>query len=557
MITDESVIEEFVDMATVNLDDDRHRKLGLWAFDTVNPNAWPGAEEVLESSTADFVAFQEAKVEAEEKQNKEAVAKGKGWKMSINTCLFGDGGGKSAGVAVGCRKHIGMDESFADEELPEELKGRFTVKRVGAVCKGGIHLASAYLHSSLGVKHKMNLDMLDAVAAVMSTLKGPWVLAADFQCTPAQLEATGWLKMVKGRIVAPNMPTCMGRAIDFFVVSEDMGGATVEAITIGDTLCKPHQGVRLYIKARPRTMMVRTLKKMGTLEAKLPFGPARKACYDDSGLSELELDEKYLLLLTRVESEVGELMGKEGKELEALMGRTSGPVFVQRCALGEVTGGTRKTSSTSRAWKKSAGWLGDILRTRGLVEEKVYKRKLLTYCHPPPDKYKATPQQLDSFAKFKVWQGSLTGNLLANRSWTVALKDMAVANAEKEEKVAQQIAMTKWMSWIREGPADGLRRQHKFTRSAAGWIPTEKSTGVVTGIDVRDELDDLQGVSKQAIDELNVQQAGNGAPATAQQEADQQADSWHKQWGAGCEIQEIRWPEHMGDDLPAILVEEM
>ena len=118
VIIDESVVDEFVDMATVDLGDDRHRKLGLWAFDTVNPNAWPGAEEVLDSSTADFVAFQEAKVEADEKLNKEAVAKGKGWKMSINTCLFGDGGGKSAGVAVGCRKHIGMDEAFADEELP-------------------------------------------------------------------------------------------------------------------------------------------------------------------------------------------------------------------------------------------------------------------------------------------------------------------------------------------------------------------------------------------------------------------------------------------------------
>ena len=150
-----------------------------------------------------------------------------------------------------------MDESFEDDELPEELSGRFTVKRVGAVRKGGIHLASAYLHSSLGVKHKKNLDMLQAMAGVFSTLKGPWVLAADFQCTPAQLEATGWLKMVKGKIVAPNVSTCMGRVIDFFVVSDDMGGATVEAVTIGDTLCKPHRGVRLYIKARPRQMIVR------------------------------------------------------------------------------------------------------------------------------------------------------------------------------------------------------------------------------------------------------------------------------------------------------------
>ena len=69
--------------------------------------------------------------------------------------------------------------------------------------------------------------------------------------------------MVKGRIVAPNVSTCIGRVIDLFVVSDDMGGATVEAVTIGDTLCKPHRGVRLYIRARPRQMVVRALKKMG------------------------------------------------------------------------------------------------------------------------------------------------------------------------------------------------------------------------------------------------------------------------------------------------------
>ena len=89
-------------------------------------------------------------MEQEEKENKEAAAKGQGWRISINACGHGEGGGKSAGVAVGCKKHMGMAESFADEELPDELRGRFTVKHIGAVCRGGLHVASAYLYSSLG-----------------------------------------------------------------------------------------------------------------------------------------------------------------------------------------------------------------------------------------------------------------------------------------------------------------------------------------------------------------------------------------------------------------------
>ena len=126
-----------VDKAMVNLGDDGYRKKGLWALDIVNPNVWLGAVEVLASSAADFIAVQEAKVEQEGKQNKEAAAKGQGWRVSINACGHGDGGGKSAGVAVGCRKHMGMEGSFADEELPEELRGRFTVKRMGLCVKVG------------------------------------------------------------------------------------------------------------------------------------------------------------------------------------------------------------------------------------------------------------------------------------------------------------------------------------------------------------------------------------------------------------------------------------
>ena len=102
VITDDDAVNAFVDKATVNLGDGGHRKKGLWALDTVNPNAWPGAMEVLASSAADFIAVQEAKVEQEEKENKEAAAKGQSWRVSTNACGHGEDGGKSVGAAVGC-----------------------------------------------------------------------------------------------------------------------------------------------------------------------------------------------------------------------------------------------------------------------------------------------------------------------------------------------------------------------------------------------------------------------------------------------------------------------
>ena len=119
----------------------------------------------------------------------------------------------------------------------------------------------------------------------------------------------------------PHVSTCMGRVIELFVVAEDLGGATVQAITIDDALCKPHRPVRLYIRARPRMMTVRALKKMGSLDAKLPFGPAQKVDYNHSDLDGLSNHEKYRLFLTRMEMEVAGLMGIDGKELEAISGR--------------------------------------------------------------------------------------------------------------------------------------------------------------------------------------------------------------------------------------------
>ena len=126
-----------------------HRDYGLWAVDTANPNAWSGATEYLNDSAADFMAIQETRVDGEAVKDAENTARNLGWSASVSPCLQGVGGGKSAGVAVACRKHIGMSTSCEEVDLPKSLQGRFSVKHIGAMCKGGFHLASGYLHSYL------------------------------------------------------------------------------------------------------------------------------------------------------------------------------------------------------------------------------------------------------------------------------------------------------------------------------------------------------------------------------------------------------------------------
>ena len=80
------------------------------------------------------------------------------------------------------------------------------MKHLGAVCKGGVHFGSCYLHCNWEHNRLFNLDLLQHISAMIATLGGPWILGADWQCTPDELRRTGWLKIVKGVIDAPEAP---------------------------------------------------------------------------------------------------------------------------------------------------------------------------------------------------------------------------------------------------------------------------------------------------------------------------------------------------------------
>ena len=237
-------------------------------------------------------------------------------------------------------------------------------------------------------------------------------------------------------MVAPNLPTCYRRVIDFFVVSQELAGAVMGVRPIGDALCKAHRPVRLYIKAKPRMMAVRNLKAMGTFAAEQPYGPAVKVEYKPEVEVGLNVHQKYRLFVDRMEKELTSLAPLDDKGFKAVTGRNEGPRFVMRCAIGEEEVGPRRTTAVSRAWRKTAGWLEDIQRSDKVVVREAAKRKLLTYPHPPPAYLKATPEQHKSFDVFVVWHEITTQEVLQHASWVKVLKMAAMKNADKEEKAA-------------------------------------------------------------------------------------------------------------------------
>ena len=129
----------------------------------------------------------------------------------------------------------------------------------------------------------------------------------------------------------------------------------------------------------------------------------------------------------------------------------------------------------SRAWRRTAGWLDVLENTNRELAWEAALLKILTYRHPSPPPSKATHEQAEGFRNFLSWSKRLTRELLEHSSWTVTMKKAAITNAETEEKAAQYASLVKWTQWIHEGPADGQRRQHKFSRTVKGWTADAKT----------------------------------------------------------------------------------
>ena len=207
------------DDGSLSASDRSHITAGLWAIDTINANAWPGTLEFLLASAADFVAAQECRIRSEQCAEKEASARSSKWCVSLEPCIITEAGSTSSGVAIGARSHIGVAApATATGCYSTVLHGRFCLRRIGAVCRGGFHLGSVYLHDTVGVMAANNLDLLQEVAAELALVCGGWVVGGDWNCTPAELAATGWLDLVGGAICAPQAATCNGNVYDFFVV---------------------------------------------------------------------------------------------------------------------------------------------------------------------------------------------------------------------------------------------------------------------------------------------------------------------------------------------------
>ena len=154
-----------------------HVGAGSRAFETINGSCWNTTAEYRTQSAADFAAVQETNILEDSVCDTEQAARNKGWGTVISPCFLSAVDDKSFGTSVCSRTHIGSRNSFADGRIDKAVQARFTMKHFGAVCKGGIHFGSSYLHCNWDQNRTFNVDLLQTIGALLATLTMKRVVA--------------------------------------------------------------------------------------------------------------------------------------------------------------------------------------------------------------------------------------------------------------------------------------------------------------------------------------------------------------------------------------------
>ena len=159
-------------------------------------------------------------------------------------------------------------------------------------------------------------------------------------------------------------------------------------------------------------------------------------------------------------------MGED--EATHFTGRVDGPDFESK-RVGNTTTADAKTTSASRAWRRSAEWLRKLRIAGSSKERLAVSWRLFHYKHPRPDFAAATEAQAAAFAEFEAWR-IVIGRTYLSDEWVDIFRRIALDKAKQQEAQAQRAQLLAWQSWMHDGPAGGLRKQHQFTKVKGGWV---------------------------------------------------------------------------------------
>ena len=412
--------------ATGQLADKDWKDLGLWALDTANANCLETAKEkVLSKSAADFQFLQETKVRtAEEAKAAQRQLRQTGWSAHFPLARTTEAGRGSGGCAVAAKKGTGI--SPVDPKLiAPDMRHRLAAYHVSGVIPGGLHLISVYLKDSEGLS-EYNLKILQEAAALVLTLGTPWVMAGDWNVNPQRLQQANWLGIVKGTVVATELPTCNDNTYDYFVVSQSLNHADAGVQRLDDAGLQPHFPCQLFLRGNARRHAVRKLCRAPRVPAVLPHGPAQKPP-----------DYSSILSMSGTVKEVSVAMNKwyslarsEWAHLAGTNLRHKQYKFCWDSAVGprKVSGST----ALAAAWREVARRSEDAAKISKAVEAKAASKAQLAALHNHNKALDAISEKLPAGVPPEL-KRELS-------SWVVHCRKMAALECERPKRSLVKLA---------------------------------------------------------------------------------------------------------------------
>ena len=130
--------------------------------------------------------------------------------------------------------------------------------------------------------------------------------------------------------------------------------------------------------------------------------------------------------------------------------------------------------------------------------------------------------------------------------WVECSATHALRFAEAAEAEADRASTARFLSWLHEGPAAGLGRQHKLPRVATGWIPSRTGEDPDDHNENNDQKEDdevANWLSSQQLAEAITAQDTSTTPLAAQQTVNLELKEWGGEWAADEVYEELRWPD--------------
>ncbi len=521
---------------------------GLWALETSNANSWQSLQTaILERSKADAIFAQECRIfNALAIKGAENRARKLGWNPVFGEAHQTSAHHGSGGCAVFARKGTGITP-IANDLIPAGLRHRLTVTWADMVVKGGVYLISLYPKDSEGMS-ETNAHLLEVLATVLGTLKGPWIIGGDWNMQPSVISASNWLKIVQGVVFATTMPTCNESTYDYFAVHRSLAHAVVGVQRLQDGGLSPHWPSRLLVRGDAKRFAVRKLVRAVRVDGILPLGPAvPPPSYDEVvGLTREgeDLNSATRLWYTSAREEWSNITGDDAPFKQARFKWAPAVSLSAAPRLG--------SSTLSHIWRVLARSAEDVIRIFSRQE-----RPLLAWQavgKHVQDAFKAPRSLCDKRwqehgATLRAWATSFSSavtHAVAHGSfaWVCSLAHVADIRAAKLEQDTARVRHSQWKQAVGGAKDDRpTKLAYQWVRAPTGWVKSAVGTSqyseAIPDEDLVDEFEEtLVHKASGGMQAAGIPGGGIGdadeqpdiAPLSDQAAVEEEATAWANLW---------------------------